>query len=657
MDFFDHQDKARKHTKVLVVYFVIAVACIIASVYLASLLIFNGTQSSRQPGVPSRALVLWDPRLFLYVAFGTLSVVVLGSLYKTAALAKGGSAVAEALGGRLINPNTTHPEERRLRNVVEEMALASGVPVPKIYVLDAEPGINAFAAGHAPSDAAIGITRGCLTLLNRDELQGVIGHEFSHILNGDMRLNLRLMGVIFGILCLAVIGRILIYSRGDKDKNPLMLLGLALIIIGAIGVFFGRLIQAALSRQREFLADASSVQFTRNPAGLSGALQKIGGVGSQVGSPHAGEASHMFFENGLGQPFLGVLATHPPLEERIRAIDPGWDGKFKDGSIAAVAAEVPRGAAHPPPARFPLPPIRGLPGARAGAAGFVANVVQAATVLPNLGRPTPLHLRYVEQLRNSFSAQVQSAAREPLDATALVYALLLSPDEALRTKQLTELAQRTAPGVGAIATALWPEVAPVAAHARLPLVNLALPALRQLRPDESRQFSQTLQWLMESDEQIDLFEFVLQKIVRRHLAPQLGVTRSTAVQYHTLEPLVRDCAVVLSALANVSSSVAGEVEQAFRTGAPRLGAQAAGLRLLSPAECGLEQVDTALDRLALAAPQIKRDLIDAGVYVVGADGLIQEREAELLRGIADTLDCPIPPFVEITASGTREDLH
>jgi Zn-dependent protease with chaperone function len=224
--------------------------------------------------------------------------------------------------------------------VIEEMAIASGVPVPKIYVLDDDEGINAFAAGHSQSDAAIGVTRGCMTLLNRDELQGVIGHEFSHILNGDMRLNLRLMGVVFGILCLAVIGRILLYSRSrnSRDKNPTMLFGLALIVIGAIGVFFGRLIQAALGRQREFLADASSVQFTRNPAGLSGALQKIGGAGSRVESVHAGEANHMFFGNGLSKPFLRMLATHPPLDERIRAIDPGWDGEFKHGNAAADEA-------------------------------------------------------------------------------------------------------------------------------------------------------------------------------------------------------------------------------------------------------------------------------------------------------------------------------
>ena len=425
MDFFEHQDKARKNTKVLVVYFVVAVACIIASVYLATLLIFYGASFQQQPTIArTPELVLWDPILFFYVVLGTLGVVAIGSLYKTAALAKGGSAVAEALGGRLLNSNTTHPDERKLRNVIEEMAIASGVPVPKIYVLDNEKSINAFAAGHAPDDAAIGVTRGCLTLLNRDELQGIIGHEFSHILNGDMRLNLRIMGVIFGIVCLSVIGRVLIYSRGggNRGRNPLMLLGLALIVIGAIGVLFGRLIQAALSRQREFLGDASAVQFTRNPAGLSGALQKIGAAGSKVESPHAGEASHMFFENGLGKPFLGALATHPPLAERIRAIDPGWDGNFK-AAVPKAGAEKPHEVVKPPSSRSPFPLIPGIPGG-GGGAGLAADFVQMGAVFPYLGKPTPLHLRYAEELRNSFPEKIQSAAHDPIDATALIYALL-----------------------------------------------------------------------------------------------------------------------------------------------------------------------------------------------------------------------------------------
>ncbi|MCF7733086.1 MAG: M48 family metallopeptidase, partial [Akkermansiaceae bacterium] len=570
MDFFEHQDKARKQTKVLVIYFGIAVLCIIASVYIASLLVFFGANAKQPPGVPPPELVLWDPQLFLYVLLGTLGVVLIGSLYKTAALAKGGSAVAEALGGRPVNSNTTHPDERKLRNVIEEMAIAAGVPVPKIYVLDDEKGINAFAAGHAPGDAAIGVTRGCMTLLSRDELQGVIGHEFSHILNGDMRLNLRIMGIIFGILCLAVIGRVLIFSRGGRDRNPLMVLGLALIVIGAIGAFFGRLIQAALSRQREFLADASAVQFTRNPAGLSGALQKIGAASSKVESAHAGEVSHMFFGNGMGNPLLGALATHPPLGQRINAIDPGWDGKFKQAGAKADEAESSREAAKPTSSPSPIPTIPGIPGARAGAGGFATNAVLLGAVLPHLGKPSPLHLRYAEELRNSLPAKVQSAAREPLDATALVCAMLLSRDETLRAEQLTELGKRAAPGVDETTAALWPEVAPMVSPARLRPVNLPLPALRQLRPDEFDQFSQALQWLIESDGQIEIFEFVLQKIVRRHLAAQAGETRPSSIQYDTLKPLMRDCSVVLSALANASGSRTGEVEKAFSTGARHL---------------------------------------------------------------------------------------
>jgi Zn-dependent protease with chaperone function len=335
MDFFKHQERARKQTTLLVVYFVAAIVGIIAAVYLASVLIFYFTQPGR-PGAPPPELAFWNPRLLGYAVLGTLVVVLLGSLYKTAVLRRGGSAVAETLGGRLLDARTRDPEERKLMNVVEEMAIASGTPVPKVYVMDHEPGINAFAAGHRPDDAAVAITRGGMHLLDRDELQAVIGHEFSHIHNGDMRLNLRIMGVLFGILCLAIIGRVLLYSRGGRGRNPLMFLGVALVGIGAIGVFFGRLIQAALSRQRELLADASAVQFTRNPAALSSALQKIGGVGSQLESAHAGEASHMYFENGIGKPLFGLLATHPPLEQRIRAIDPGWDGQFKSVQLPAA---------------------------------------------------------------------------------------------------------------------------------------------------------------------------------------------------------------------------------------------------------------------------------------------------------------------------------
>lgn len=633
MDFFQHQDQARRNTKSLVVYFVLAVACIVASVYFVCFFIFGGFDSRHGGGS------LWNTDIFIYSALGTLAVIVCGSLYQISMLSSGGSAVAESLGGRLLNPGSTDPQERKLLNIVEEMAIASGVAMPKVYVMDDEGGINAFAAGFSPNDAAVAVPRGCLQNLDRDELQGVIGHEFSHILNGDMRLNIRLMGIIFGIICLATIGRILLRTRGRK--NPLPLLGLALIIIGGLGVFFGRLIQSAVSRQREFLADASSVQFTRNPLGLSSALQKLGAIGSRLESERAADACHMFFGNGMSSSLLGMFATHPPIEERIRAIDKSWDGQFPKISDRLVEeitsrrrdSELVAQIISAPQTRPPKPP---------------PATVRAQTILPNIGQPTSLHLRYAEALRNAIPDAVQAAAREPTAASALVFALLVSEEAKLRTQQLEEIARRTSSGVSAQAASLHAEIAPLAARARLPLVNLALAALRNLRPEEFQRFQVTLKWLIESDEQIDLFEFVLQKILDRNLNRHFTPGKPAVTQFYTVKPLVPDVEVLLSALARVSSADEGEVTKAFAAGAPYARTNEIALNLLPSDRCGLPQIDAALNRLALAVPQIKKNMLEAGVRIVGADGLIQEREAEMLRGIAEALECPIPPFVQLS---------
>jgi Zn-dependent protease with chaperone function len=655
MDFFQQQDKARKKTRLLVFYFAIAVAALIVAVYFASLVIFSGVQSQQHHNFGEQPqFELWNPQLFLGVALGVLAVVLIGSTYKTLALAQGGSVVSEMMGGRPIAPNSNDPDERKLLNVVEEMAIASGVPMPQVYVMDEEDGINAFAAGHKPGDATITVTRGCMKILSRDELQGVIGHEFSHILNGDMRMNLRLMGIIFGILCLAIIGRVLLQTgRGGgrgRGQNPLPILGLVLLIVGYIGVFFGRLIQAAVSRQREFLADASSVQFTRNPGGITGALKKIGGLGetgSRISHAHAEELSHMFFGNGVSEPFIGLLETHPPLPERIRVFDPNFDGQFppvRYDEFDRSSKEVSK------PRRQQMPNIFG--GVLGGAIltsgdGTQPPVIRSHSVLPNLGKPTPLHLEYAEQMRNSLPDSVKAAAREPLDAVALIYAMLLSNDETGRATQLAGLAQRADPAIAKKTAALFPDVSQAAAHAHLPMVNLALGTLRHLTAEQFNQFSQTLEWLIGSDGKIELFEFVLQKIILHHLAPQFGQASRTTVQYYSIKPLVPDCTVLISALANVSSADAGEIQKAFEAGAPYLRAPDDGGLNLSPRDqCGVDQIDAALNRLAQAAPQIKKNLLEACIHTVGADGVILEAEAELLRAIADTLDCPMPPFIQ-----------
>ena len=649
MDFFQQQDKARKKTKLLIFYFVLAVASIIVMIYGVAVFVSFYAASRHHLYTEQAPLTFWNPQLFAGVALGTIVVIFCGSAYKTMALSGGGSVVAESLGGRPINPNSTNLDERKLLNVVEEMAIASGVPVPQVYVIENEDYINAFAAGHTTSDAVVAVTRNCMTKLTRDELQGVIGHEFSHILNGDMRLNIRLIGILFGILCIATIGRIFMQARG-RNNGGIVAGGLLLLVIGSLGVFFGRLIQAAVSRQREFLADASSVQFTRNPLGLSGALQKVGGYGSLMESPNASDASHLFFASGLADALFGAMATHPPLDQRIRAIDPSWDGKFH-----RLSDDKPENLhlSHniPKPRTTSGPPMQNIFGTVLGGAILTSGdtekppVIRARSIMPNLGKPTSLHLEYAEKLRNALPDSVKAAAREPLSAVALIYAMLLSPDESQRATQLAGLAQRVDAGVSQKTAALFPDVSQAAAHAHLPMVNLALGSLRHLTADQFAQFSQTLQWLIESDGKVELFEFVLQKIVLHHLAPQFGAARPPTVQFYTFKPLVPDCAVVLSALANVGNSDAAEIEKAFETGAPYLRAPDGDWGLLPRDQCGVSQIDAALDRLAQAVPIIKKNLLEACVHTVGADGVIVESEAELLRAIADTLDCPMPPFV------------
>src|SRR6516162_9099274 len=428
MDFFEQQAQAHRKTKWLIVYFAMAVVAMIIAIYVAALLIFSGIkihESRSEYGQEQPPFSVWDPQIFGTVSLVTLTIIGVGSLYRISALSAGGRAVSEMMGARAVNPTTTDPDERKLLNVVEEMAIASGVPVPQVYVMDEEDGINAFAAGHQPGDATVTVTRGCMKLLTRDELQGVIGHEFSHILNGDMRLNLRLMGIIFGILCLAIIGRVLLQTaRGSRGQNPLPLLGLVLLLIGWIGVFFGRLIQAAVSRQREFLADASSVQFTRNPGGITGALKKIGGLGetgSRISHAHAEELSHMFFGNGMSEPFIGLLETHPPLAQRIRVFEPTFDGQFPyvryDGRDQPPE-EISTSKRPSAPNRFGTV----LGGAILASGGAEKPpVIRSHSVLPNFGNPTPLQLKYAEQLRDSLPDNVKAAAHEPLDAVALIY--------------------------------------------------------------------------------------------------------------------------------------------------------------------------------------------------------------------------------------------
>ena len=668
MDFFGQQDEARRRTRRLVGLFAVAVVAIVLAVYAAVAVFAIANDLGDEAGV-------WSPQLFLLVAGATLTVIAGGSLYKTAALTRGGGqSVATLLGGEPLDPGSTEASERRLLNVVEEMALASGTAVPSVYLLREEPAINAFAAGLSRDAAVVGMTRGGLEHLDRDELQGVVAHEFSHILNGDMRLNLRLMGLLHGILVISLVGYWILRgssgsgrSSGKKKGGGLALLGLALYVIGWVGVLFGEMIKSAISRQREFLADAAAVQFTRNPSGIAGALKKIGGLGagSRLAARNAAQASHLLFGNGLGERRLAWRSTHPPLPERIRRLDPGWDGAFPDvagqtakaawkakraatdaapRAAAAATAVVPSLVAPAPAASMPAaPPAEGAP---------VAVSLSPAQVAAVAGQPGPVHLAAAAHLLAALPSPLLDRAREPMGARAVVLAVLCDADPAVRERQLAAVrAAAGAPLLAELETVL-PLAAALPAEARLPVIDLTLPALRRLSAAQYRDFRSLVDALVAADERVTLFEYALHRVLLRHLEPAFAPQPPTRAAYYSLRQLGHPCAVLLSTLAHTGAREAEGAAAAFAAGVAALGERPLpGLRLLPREECTIRRLDDALSRLAAVAPAQLRELVDACGAAVAQDGLVSGAEGELLRAIADALGCPVPPLV----GGTETD--
>ncbi len=550
MNFFESQDRVRKNTTLLVVLFALAVIALIVMANVLVMLAF-GFISSTQLRDGQALVQNMDWATFAAVGAGVCAVVLAGSLYKMIALSAGGKVVAESLGGQLLAQNSQDLNQRKLLNVVEEMAIASGTPVPPVYLLVDEPGINAFAAGFSPRDAVIGVTQGAIEHLNREQLQGVIAHEFSHIFNGDMRLNIRLMGVLNGILVLGIIGYFLLRAapfsgrrRGnDKGGAGILALALGLMAIGFAGTFFGNLIKASVSRQREYLADASAVQFTRNPNGIAGALKKIGGLayGSSVRSPGAAAASHAFFAKGISGFTQWLSATHPPLEKRIRRIDPQWDGLF-DVSESPAESAIERESGMGKAAQHPSA------GKRVGSVGTMVAGSVAAEVMAQAGQPQPQAVDYARALLAELPAPIQDAAREPYGARAIVYALLLDKGEAVRTRQSNRLQVYADPDVFALTRALMPPIDALDVRFRLPMIDIAIPALKQLSAAQYRSFKDNLLALIKMDARVDLMEWSLQKILFRHLDSQFFKHAPTKARYADFEQLTTEVGLVLSAL-------------------------------------------------------------------------------------------------------------
>ena len=646
--FYQRQADAKKVSARLIVLFAVAVTLIVLSMSGVTWFVtLNAVRPKTIDAMERQVGFRADSyQLPLTVGLGTLAVIAFGSLYKVFELRRGGGTlVAESLGGRRISTSTQIPNERLLMNVVEEMAIASGVPVPPVFMMD-EDGINAFAAGYSSSDAVLGVTRGCVDQLSRSELQGVIAHEFSHILNGDMRMSIKLIGVLHGILLIGVTGQVvlrgLFYSGGGSRRRSskkeggggiLVIAALAItaVIVGFIGVFFGNLIKAAVSRQREFLADASAVQFTRDPSGISGALQRIGGLkaGSRIENAGASEASHLFFSQAVWSGFGGLWATHPPLEDRIRAIDPNWKGKMLSGSGSQQQAA----SDH---SKLTM--------------GFAENTTSSSDAplqaihdgLGNVGEPTLQHQQYAAALIDDIPVTLLSAIREAYGARAVIFCLLLDSDLTIKNNQRKIIRQEAGDDVLALVNKLQKSVMALGIQKRLPVIDLALASLSSLSNEQYRSFISCFNNLVKADQKLDLFEWVMVQIIKRHLKPHFEKTKRLPESRVKLMKMRAEVEVVLSSIAAAGNSKE-EARQAFDAGASSL--PELSLQQTDEESRTLGKISVVLKRLRHASAEDRRRIIDACAVAVEADGHITWQEAELLRGIADLLDCPIPPIL------------
>ncbi|MGN0861669.1 MAG: M48 family metallopeptidase [Candidatus Spyradosoma sp.] len=607
-DFFERQDRARRATNRLVLWFAFGVAGTALAIY--AVVRFALTQSG-VPGLTetyfpawsaagTAAEPWWDPLLLAVVAAGTLIVVGGASLMKSLELGDStGADVAKQLGGREVSPASGAPDERRLVNVVQEMSLASGVPVPRIFILENENCINAFAAGTRPNRAAIAVSRGALDKLSRDELQAVVGHEYSHILNGDMRLNIRLVGWIFGLVVISIFGEILLRSaawesRGRRSEkgNPAAILigiGLALLVIGFVSRIFAQLIQAAISRSRERLADASATQFTRNPSALANALARIGGdaLGGRMASPRAGEFAHLFFANGVN----ALFATHPPLEERIRALNPRWDGKF-------------------------LPPYAHARG-------------DAETVRPE--RATP-------RKPAALPAVFRELAGNASDAKALIYLLTMTESPEHNVEQAKLLLSRERAALFGKMEALWPEIGKIPREKRISGALIAAPALRELSARERRDFLETLALLARADGKITLCEFCILSAVEGVLSDDSGKNDLSAAA------VAPEAELLLSLFLRESGVPAERRRETLEAALAAAGKNALplGLRPRADSELTVPALEAAFGKMRRADLRVREALLLAASAIAQADGKITPTESDLLGTLAVALGCPRP---------------
>jgi Zn-dependent protease with chaperone function len=635
VDFYSYQAGARRRTRWLVFAFVLALAAVVLALD-AVLFTALGIREAGAPNLAPLDYALRHPGTAIFFSVAILGVISLASAYKSLELRGGGAIVARSLGGVRIENDTSDLKRRRLRNVVEEMAIASGVPVPEIYVLEQEPAINAFAAGHTPANAAITVTQGALDHLDRDELQGVIGHEFSHILNGDMRLNIQLMGWVFGLLVLALIGRTVLRfaprGRDRRDAGATLAFALALMVLGYVGLLAGRILQAAVSRQRERLADASSVQFTRNPQGLKGALLKIAALaeGSELAAAQTEQVAHMLFAPGLTR----IFATHPPLIERIRTLDPHFDPHELERLVAAGVSD------SPPPTEDSLraPATAGF----VSASGAAASVPAAArSIASQVGQVETLHIAQAQQLRLRLPASLGRFSGRPDDARSLVLALLLSRDPSVRASQIRLLSGALAPPDLAAVESAAVAARDLAPMLRLPALLTVFPALRRATLAERQALARLAVDLINADTRVEVFEYCLAKLLEMLLQDEMQARAPHGNV--TLEAAAQPIHVLFSVMARAGAAADAEARRSYETG------MQAVLPMRRPPYVAYpdwpQRLNAALPTLEALHPFAKQAVIEGLVRTIATDDLLNVDEAELLRTTCALLHCPLPPLL------------
>lgn len=640
MDFFRRQAETRRFSRWLVLLFVVAVALIVIAVdgvVVLAVAVLSEPEAKASGGPVDFGNY---PGTIVLTSLVVLSIIGIASLVRTSQLALGGGSVAQALGGTRITGDSGDPLRRRLVNVVEEMAIASGVPVPEVYVLEREPGINAFAAGDNPANAAIAVTRGALTTLNRAELQGVVAHEFSHVLNGDMRLSTRLIGWLFGLLVMSMTARLILRHaprggggrRGGGAILVVIAAAGAILVLGYIGLFFGRLIQAAVSRKRESLADASAIQFTRDTAGLRDALVKIGAseAGSRIRESDAEEVAHLLFAPGLARAFQ----THPPLVERIRAIDP----RFEPEEFVAMRRRI-----QEERARAPVEEAGAAPSAQAltGTSGAGPVLLAPAAVAALVANPAAPHVQLAHELLQSLPESLRRAAREPESAPALFLALALDLAADARARQLAFITQQYGGTMLADIEALLAPVDGLHAAQRLPALLQAFPALQQLGRGERLGLLRCVNGLLTREGRTSVFAYVLRKLAQVHLRDEASPRRRAGIAL-SLPAARAEIRLLLSVLALSGSADENQAQLAWAAGMHELHFDVAD-GLLRQANWPRE-LDSALNRLDRLAPVGKEALVRALARTISHDRQLTAGEAELLRAVCATLHCPLPPL-------------